>query len=99
MLSCNVSVSSMVYVHRLTSSRVFYFGLFLTHSPNPQSLFLMSPPNISIPPISHHIPCPTDLSMTRHAARDVSQQPGFVETVVTLVEGVAHNASIKVKYS
>lgn len=34
--------------------------------------------------------------MTRHVARDVSQQPGFVETVVTLAEAVANNVALQV---
>lgn len=38
----------------------------------------------------------TDMSMTRHVARDVSQQPGFVETLVTLAESVAKNVSLQV---
>ena len=34
--------------------------------------------------------------MTRHVARDISQQPGFVETIVTLTESVANNVAIQV---
>ena len=37
-----------------------------------------------------------DLSMTRHVARDISQQPGFVESLVSLTEAVANNVNIQV---
>jgi hypothetical protein len=36
-----------------------------------------------------------EMRMTRHAARDTSQQPGFVEGIVTLAEAVANNTSIR----